>query len=194
MFDTILPVSISKKCFILSLLLGFILLCSQIAAAASASLRTATFPTSSHRVVQSLALTMCMVKVGHAASTQRSTGVGITSVINELENKFTFYRTTAIVSPDEATTPSQPSDMDPLLRDIDLLSGILGDIVKRENPAVFDVRVYECLLYECLLSRLLTTHPLFPHVVCYLSMCSYTRCTGGTLLPGLLGIPLLCRG
>jgi len=82
-----------------------------------------------------------MVKVGHAAATQRSTGVGITSVINELENKFTFYRTTAIVSPDEATTPSQPSDMDPLLRDIDLLSGILGDIVKRENPAVFDVRV-----------------------------------------------------
>jgi len=135
-----------------------------------------------------------MVKVGHAAATQRSTGVGITSVINELENKFTFYRTTAIVSPDEATTPSQPSDMDPLLRDIDLLSGILGDIVKRENPAVFDVRVYGCLLYGCLLSRLLTTHPLFPHVVRYLSVCSYTRCTGGMQLPGLLGIPLLCPG
>lgn len=68
---------------------------------------------------------------------------GITTAINELENKFTFYRTAtasaAVVSPDGAVSPSQPSDMDPLLRDIDLLSGILGDIVKRENPAIFDV-------------------------------------------------------
>ena len=82
---------------------------------------------------------------GHttAASQRSTTGVGITTVINELENKFTFYRTTtaAAVSSDEAATPSPPnsSDMDPLLRDIDLLSGILGDIVKRENPDVFDV-------------------------------------------------------
>lgn len=74
-----------------------------------------------------------------AAGQRSTTGVGITTVINELENKFTFYRTA--VSSDEAATPSPPnsSDMDPLLRDIDLLSGILGDIVKRENPAVFDV-------------------------------------------------------
>jgi len=131
--------------------------------------------------------------VGHAAMaaaaavTERSSGLqGITTVINELENKFTFYRTTT--STDEVT-PSQspPNDMDPLLRDIDLLSGILGDIVKRENPVVFDVSTW---IPHLVLTAIEDSHDDDVH----LSMCSCTRCTGSMRLQGRSGTPLLYPG